>query len=394
MLAFLAACLIPSFALSWLTTAAMRRIAPQIGLLDQPAARKVHSTPTPLGGGLGIWAGVALPLVAAQLAAWWLTEHPEHGKWLPAELLQQLPGALYRSGQMWALIGGGTILTVMGLLDDYRNLPWLPRLGIQALVATGLVTAGFRATLFVPAPLLTGALTTLWFLTLINALNFLDNMDGLTGGIALIASAIFAIIMLTCLDEPRWLVGGALLLLSGATAGFLCHNWPPARIFMGDCGSHFLGLMLAALTVQGTFYEAEPGAHTGRHVVLAPLCVLAVPLYDFCSVLWIRLREGRSPFHPDKSHFSHRLVELGLTPRNAVMTIHLATLTTGLAGILLYRVRDWTSALLIGGLVLCVLAIVAILESAPRRARQRAVDSAAGEGQQPPDSGTAAPHSG
>ncbi|RMG41093.1 MAG: undecaprenyl/decaprenyl-phosphate alpha-N-acetylglucosaminyl 1-phosphate transferase [Planctomycetota bacterium] len=371
----------------------MRRLAPRIGLLDQPAERKVHRRPTPLGGGLGIWAGVVLPLAAAQLAAWWLMRHPQHGKWLPAELLAHVPGAVYRAGQMWALIAGGTILTVMGLLDDYRNLPWPPRLLLQTFVATGLVAAGFRATLFVPVPVLTSVVTVLWFLTLINALNFLDNMDGLTAGIGSIASAVFATIMLTCLDEPRWLVGGTLLLLTGATAGFLWHNWPPARIFMGDCGSHFVGLMLAAMTVQGTFYESTPATDTGRHVVLAPLCVLAVPLYDFCSVIWIRLREGRSPFHPDKSHFSHRLVELGLSPRNAVMTIHLATLTTGLAGILLYRVPDWTSALLIGALVLCVLAIVAILETAPRLARRsddevppQSATPCSGEHDQPPAS--------
>jgi UDP-GlcNAc:undecaprenyl-phosphate GlcNAc-1-phosphate transferase len=92
------------------------------------------------------------------------------------------------------------------------------------------------------------------------------------------------------------------------------------------------------------------------------LCILAVPLYDFCSVILIRVREGRSPFHPDKKHFSHRLVERGLSPRGAVLTIHLATLTTGLGGVLLYFVPNWTSALVIVLLIVCVLAIVAILE--------------------------------
>ncbi len=133
---------------------------------------------------------------------------------------------------------------------------------------------------------------------------------------------------------------------------------------MGDSGSYFIGLLMACLTIVGTFYQAGIGS---RHVILAPLCILAVPLYDFCSVVLIRLSQKRSPFHPDKSHFSHRLVELGLKPRNAVLTIHLATLTTGLGALLLYRVSGWSGAWLIIALIVSVLAIIAILETAGRR---------------------------
>jgi UDP-GlcNAc:undecaprenyl-phosphate GlcNAc-1-phosphate transferase len=133
---------------------------------------------------------------------------------------------------------------------------------------------------------------------------------------------------------------------------------------MGDAGSTFIGLMLASLTVAGTFYSPE---QSGRHVMLAPLCVLAVPLYDFASVMIIRLREGRSPFHADKCHFSHRLVELGLPRKYAVLTVHLATLTTGLGALLLYRLPDWPAAWLVIALILCVLTIIAILETVGRR---------------------------
>jgi UDP-GlcNAc:undecaprenyl-phosphate GlcNAc-1-phosphate transferase len=152
--------------------------------------------------------------------------------------------------------------------------------------------------------------------------------------------------------------------LVGALAGFLCHNRPPARIFMGDSGSYFVGLMMATMSIRGTFYEASSGS---EHVILAPLCILAVPLYDFCSVMVIRLRQRRSPFHPDKSHFSHRLVELGLKPPKAVLTIHLATLTTGLGGLLLYQVPGWSGAMMVIALIGCVLAIIAILETVARK---------------------------
>jgi UDP-GlcNAc:undecaprenyl-phosphate GlcNAc-1-phosphate transferase len=105
-------------------------------------------------------------------------------------------------------------------------------------------------------------------------------------------------------------------------------------------------------------------------VIFAPLCVLAVPLYDFCSVILIRLKQGRSPFHADKSHFSHRLVELGLSKTSAVLTIHLVTLMTGLAGLLLYQVRDWNGAMVVMAMVLCALAVVGILETAGRQRRE------------------------
>jgi UDP-GlcNAc:undecaprenyl-phosphate GlcNAc-1-phosphate transferase len=136
---------------------------------------------------------------------------------------------------------------------------------------------------------------------------------------------------------------------------------------MGDAGSCLVGLWIASLTVLGTFYDEQ---QAGRHVILAPLCVLAVPLYDFCSVILIRLKQGRSPFHADKSHFSHRLVELGLSKTSAVLTIHLVTLMTGLAGLLLYQVRDWSGAMVVMAMVLCALAVIGILETAGRLRRE------------------------
>jgi UDP-GlcNAc:undecaprenyl-phosphate GlcNAc-1-phosphate transferase len=362
---FAAACVLPALCISALATAAMRWLAPRWGLIDQPAARKVHLKPTPLGGGIGIWLGVVVPFAVAQLAAW-LAARGATPTWLPPDVLPILDGVAYRSERMWAILGVGTVLAVMGLIDDRRNLPWLPRLIVQ-LAGAALLVIAFKveATVFVPLPWVGRLLSILWILVLVNAFNFLDNMDGLSSGIGLIVSVLFAVVMLTGTSEPRWLVGGALLVLAGSIAGFLFfHNWPPARIFMGDSGSYFIGLMLSTLTILGTFYEPGEG---GRHVILAPLCVLAVPLYDFGSVVLIRLSQGRSPFHPDKKHFSHRLVELGLKPPHAVLTIYLATLTTGLGALLLYRLPDWGSALVVLALIGCVVAMVAILETAGRR---------------------------
>ncbi|MDA0283817.1 MAG: MraY family glycosyltransferase [Planctomycetota bacterium] len=367
MVFLIAACFGSALLVSIVSTRIVQELAPRLGLIDQPAARKVHVTPTPLGGGIGIWLGVVLPLAAAHLAVRVIAQQEHHPEWLPEEIRPHLAGFLNQAGRLWGIVAGATILSVMGLIDDIRNLPWQPRLAVQILVACVLAASGVRATVFAPWPWLGFVIAVGWMLVLINSINFLDNMDGLTGGISLIASLMFAVIMLTALGEPRWFVAAVLLILAGSLTGFLWWNWSPASIFMGDTGSYFVGLMLAAMTIVGTFYEESPTI--GRHVMLAPLCVLAVPLYDFTSVLLIRLSQGRSPFSPDKSHFSHRLVELGLQPRNAVLTVHLATLTTGIGGLLLYKVSDWSSAAAVLGLIVCVLLIVAILETAGRSKR-------------------------
>lgn len=362
MLPFLCACALPSFAISIVVTAFVRKRAPGWGLIDQPnPSRKVHKIPTPLGGGIGVWAGVVVTLLLAQASLIIVARLETLPSWLPPGL--DVNGAIERSKQLWTIVGAGTVLAIMGLIDDKRNLPWIPRLLVQLAVAVFVVAMGVRASVFIPLPWIGWVVTVVWIMVLVNSLNFLDNMDGLSPGIGLVASLMFAGVLLGATSEPRWLVGGVMLILAGSIAGFLCFNWPPATIFMGDSGSYFIGMMLACFTITGTFYDSG----SSRHVILAPLCILAVPLYDFCSVMIIRLKEGRSPFHADKSHFSHRLVEIGLHPRNAVLTIHLATMTTGMGALLLYKVDGWSGALMVIALILCVLTIIAILETVGRR---------------------------
>jgi UDP-GlcNAc:undecaprenyl-phosphate GlcNAc-1-phosphate transferase len=213
--------------------------------------------------------------------------------------------------------------------------------------------------------LLTATLSVLWIVGLVNSFNMLDNMDGLSAGVAAIAAAILAAALLQMpapgAAEPQLFVAGFLLVLTGALAGFLWHNHSPARIFMGDAGSYFIGFCLAIATIMATFAgEGRP-----RHAILAPLCVLAIPLYDTASVIIIRLRQGRSPFVGDKSHLSHRLVDRGLSKRAAVWTIYLASLTCGLGALVLPQVNT-TGAVVIVSMTVCVIALIAILEFAGR----------------------------
>ncbi len=365
-LLFAALCVLPAFALSLAGTAAMRRIAPRLGLIDAPAARKVHKTATPLGGGVAVWAATVLCIAGAVGAAWLVLRGILPTGWVPEPLAVHTPGVLSVIPKIVAVLGAATLVAAVGLADDFRPVPWPPRLVAQFLAAGIVVAAGVRVTLFVSQPWFGAVATVFWIALLVNSFNFLDNMNGLSAGIALTANAVLAALMLSAAREPQWFVAGASLVLAGSLGGFLVHNWR-GRIFLGDAGSYFVGLMTATLTVAATFYEPSSGS---RHVVLAPLCLLAIPLYDFASVMLIRLSHGRSPFQPDKSHFSHRLVELGLSPPRAVLTILLATLTTGLASLVLYQVPGWPGAWLVVMIVACVLSIVAILETAGRRARR------------------------
>jgi UDP-GlcNAc:undecaprenyl-phosphate GlcNAc-1-phosphate transferase len=289
---------------------------------------------------------------------------------LPESIAVYLPGLMQQSAKLWAMLAGGTVLALLGLIDDVRPLDWKLRLLVQTAVAVVVVLLGWRMSLFLDAPLLTGTLSVVWIVLLVNSFNMLDNMDGLSAGVAAIAAAILAVVMFTAPrpdnNQPQLFVGGFLLVVLGSLLGFLLHNRPPAKLFMGDAGSYLVGYLLAMATLTATF----AGGSTPKHAILAPLCVLAVPLYDTLTVVLIRLRAGRSPFVGDKSHFSHRLVELGMTKTQAVLTIYLTTATCGLGALLLHQV-DVAGAAVVLLLVGCTLLLIGILETVGRRTRNR-----------------------
>lgn len=361
--------LFPSLLVAWSTAFVVRRLAHRWGLVDKPNSRKVHQIPTPLGGGLAIAAGVVLPLALGQLILFFAKHnYLDTLHFLPEFTRPHLPGLLKQSVGLWVLLGGGMVLIGLGLLDDLRGLPWQLRLAIECLVAaTCVVWQGWQLTAFIGIPVLTYALSVVWIVALINSFNMLDNMDGLSAGVAAITAGTLAAMLLLTPDpetqRPQLFVAGFLLVLVGSLLGFLWHNRTPARIFMGDAGSYFVGFSIAIATLLAT-YTTYHG--TTQHAVAAPLMMMAVPLYDMVSVLLIRIRERRSPFHADKSHFSHRLVDLGLSKSQAVWTIYLMTFTCGLCGMLLPRV-DLMGAALITILIVCVLALIAILETTARR---------------------------
>ena len=369
---------IPSMLVCWAAAWAVRRWGPRWGLIDRPGARKVHSTPMPTSGGLAIWLGVVGPFAAGQVALWVVLaaggDDAAGLGWLPEVIRVNLAGVAQQSLRLWVLLGGGTVLMVLGLVDDRWGLGWRVRIGVQTLVAAVLVLLGWRLSLFLNSPILTGTLSVIWIVGLVNSFNMLDNMDGLSAGVAAIAAAMLAAVMLMGphpeASGPQLFVGGLLLVVVGSLLGFLWHNRPPARLFMGDAGSYLVGYLLAMCTLSATF---AGGAEVRAHAILAPLCVLAVPLYDTTTVVLIRLRAGRSPFVGDKSHFSHRLVELGMSKPQAVSTICLSTATCGLGALLLHQVNT-AGACIVLLLVGCILVLVGILETTGRRNRFRQPD--------------------
>lgn len=365
MLGLVLATALPSFLISVFAVGLVKRFASTLGLLDEPNARKVHTVPIPLGGGLGIWLGVAGTFLLGTIVLYFLrTNEPLARELVPTRLQPHLPGLMSRAGQIWLLLGGGTILAILGLLDDRFSLDWRARLAVEFLVAGFVVyMQNLQLTAFIGIPWLTGILSVIWMVMLINSFNMLDNMDALSGGVAAIICGMFAMMLIVNPEpvqgQPQLFVAAMLLVLLGSLLGFLKHNWPPATIFMGDAGSYFVGYWIAIGSLLSTYAGAKG---LTPHAVLAPLCILAIPLYDMVSVIWIRVREGRSPFQADKRHFSHRLVDLGMTKKQAVVTIYLATITCSLGALLLPRTDIWGAAI-VAAIVLCMLALVGVLES-------------------------------
>jgi len=358
------------FAVSFALTRAMISFAPRVGLVDAPAVRKFHSKTTPLGGGLAISAAILGSMLGVVVVAWAIVHIPRIAERLPSAASLYAPGVLSKANEFGWIALAGLVQMLLGLADDWRKggLDYRFRLLVEVALVSGLAWQGITLKLFAVPAWASGLITVVWVVGLTNAVNFLDNMDGLAGSVVLVAAIFFAAVMALV---GALFVAASFLIVAGAVLGFLCFNWNPARIFMGDAGSNFLGFWLGMLTVLGTFIVVPYSPVT----VFAPLCILAVPIYDSVSVISLRLSQGRSPFQADKQHFSHRLVMLGLSPVSAVLVIALVCITTGLSGLLLYFISPYRAgsvAPLVVLQVFCMLGVIALLEVAAHRRRQDA----------------------
>ena len=358
---------------AWLVAAGRR-----MSILDSPGAVGHGKTlrPIPNIGGVAIFWTIAGPLLLGLLG---LEIAPETMMLLAPGLGEHQESISRALPVGYALLGGMALLHAVGLYDDRRSLsPWI-KLLMQLLVALMMVIFfDTRLLTLLDAygtwgMLLSIGLTVAWIVVVTNSLNFMDNMDGLAGGVAAIAGSFF---LWATLLNHQWFIAAAFALMIGGLVGFLIFNFPPARIFMGDGGSLVVGFMLAILSVRTAFIDpADPGYALGNawYGIFMPLVVLALPLYDVTTVTMLRISQGRSPMVGDEQHFSHRLVRRGFSPRGAVLLIWGLSLVTGTGGILLGSVPPWL-AIVIVLLVLMMLAMTAFLEHMTTRFMEQVSD--------------------
>jgi UDP-GlcNAc:undecaprenyl-phosphate GlcNAc-1-phosphate transferase len=352
---------VSAFVTSAVLTAVVRHVSLRRGFVARPAADRYHRTVVPLGGGLAIFWTIVL-FAAGGLVLMKFVIGPGAWGWFDESVTVHAEGFLRMAPHLLLVLGCGAVLHGLGLWDDRKRLGPYLKLAVQFAVAIAVARfADIRMEFFIPNKIVTTAASAVWIVLIVNMFNFLDNMDGLSAGIALICTAV----LFTAAALSGQLFVGALgLVFMGSLAGFLFFNFPPARIFMGDCGSLVVGYFLAIITLRTTYYHEAHGA--GLYAVGMPLIVMAVPLYDFMSVTFLRLRQGKSPFVGDTQHFSHRLKRRGLTDTQVALTLYLATVCTGVSAVFLYQV-DLAGALLILAQTAMILVMIAILESTSQR---------------------------
>ncbi|BBY52898.1 undecaprenyl/decaprenyl-phosphate alpha-N-acetylglucosaminyl 1-phosphate transferase [Mycobacterium koreense] len=343
---------------TYFVTGPVRMLATRLGAVAYPRDRDVHVTPTPRMGGLAMYAGtIAAVFLASQLPA--LTR-----------------GFVYSSGMPAVVVAGGVIMGI-GLIDDRWGLDALTKFAGQITAASVLVTMGVAwSVLYIPfggvgtivldqvsSILLTLALT----VSIVNAMNFVDGLDGLAAGLGLITALAICIFSMGLLRDH----GGDVLfyppavisvVLAGACLGFLPHNFHRAKIFMGDSGSMLIGLMLAAAstTAAGPISQSAYGARD-VFALLAPfllvVAVMFVPALDMLLAIVRRTRAGVSPFHPDKMHLHHRLLEIGHSHRRVVLLIYLwvGIVALGAASTIFVDPR-YTGAVMLAAILVAVVA--------------------------------------
>lgn len=295
--------------LSILIIPAVISVARRQAWFDPPDSRKLHKTPTPRLGGVGIFLSFAVVCLSFSL------------------------GRGYRGFfSHWPVLAAMLCIHVLGLWDDFHNLRARFRFAVQLTCAVFVATMGYRfESLYLPGlgavalGFLSYPLTILWIVGVINALNMIDGMDGLSGGISVIAAFSMGLIFLgRSQPTPAFMA----VVLAGSLAGYLFYNFPPAKIFMGDSGSTFLGFTFAVLPLIGLRLGDASGFWLWDGVT-----ILAVPIFDVFAAMWRRTRQGKSVMSPDKWHLHHKLLHLGFGTRGILAMVYAACLALGAVAI-------------------------------------------------------------
>jgi len=341
------------------------RLARRRNLMDMPGPGKSHEEAVPYLGGIAIVAAFSLVILAAGLL------HPNGAD----------------TEALIVTLGLGVALALLGLVDDLRGLPIWLRTAVEVGAGVVVYATGTRAHLAGAGLGLDAVVTVVWVVGITNAFNLLDNMDGLSAGVAAIASFWLFVVGVV---NGQYFVAILSLALVGCAAGFLRHNRFPARIYMGDAGSLYLGFVLSVLALHLRSYASL------RLTFLVPVMVLAVPIFDTALVVVTRVLHRRNPFHGDRDHTSHRLVFVGLPVPGAVALIYAFTMATGWLGVIMAQVSRGTSFLLAGWVAAIAVFLGVMLGMVPvyetsRRRHYMLQEVKAHEPDPMPDSGPGVP---
>jgi len=302
----------------------IRLVSFRLGKVSMPRADRWHRQPTPTLGGVGMYLAFLITvLVITQIQSEW------------ADL-------------RWSLILGASLMFLLGLVDDFKRISPPTKLVGQILAAAIVIFFG-RVIDFFPWGFANSVLTFFWLVGITNAINLLDNMDGLAGGIALIAASFLSYFFINVGNDPLILIA---LALAGSILGFLVFNFPPARIFMGDSGSLFLGFTLAALAV-----AHRPRASDVFTVMGVPVLLFLLPILDTSLVTITRILRGQSPAQGGTDHTSHRLIAFGLNERQAVLALYAIAIVSGIAGVVL-EALDYDLSLVLIPILLIALSLL------------------------------------
>ena len=326
------AALLTAALVALISTPVVRSLAFRVGAVDVPKDnRRMHNHPIPRMGGLAIFFGFILSVLI----------------FIP--LTPELRGMLL----------GSVVIVILGILDDIFALPALPKFFVQIGAALIAVLAGnridflsnpniFSQDLFWELGLLAVPITVFWIVGITNAVNLIDGLDGLACGVSTISSMTLLVIALVMEEPDVAILMGA---LSGACIGFLPYNLNPAKIFMGDTGSTFLGFILAVVSIQGLFkfYAIISFA--------VPFLMLGLPIFDTCFAILRRVSHGQSPMAPDRGHIHHRLIDMGFTQKQAVAVLYIISAILGLSAVVLTTIGVVRAMLFL--LALCAAGAVA-----------------------------------
>ncbi|NCE63375.1 undecaprenyl/decaprenyl-phosphate alpha-N-acetylglucosaminyl 1-phosphate transferase [Pseudoflavonifractor sp. 524-17] len=327
-----AGALATAFLVALISTPIVKTLAQKWGAVDVPKdARRMHNHPIPRMGGLAIFLGFLLSVIL---------------------FLPFLPNGISR--QVQGMLLGAVVIVVLGILDDIFALPALPKLLVQ-IVAAGLaaytgnvIKVLSNPNIFSSDPYwelgwLSIPATMLWIVAITNAVNLIDGLDGLACGVSTISSMTMLVIALV-VAEPN--VAVLMACLAGACIGFLPYNLNPAKIFMGDTGSTFLGYILGVVSIQGLF------KYSAIISFVVPFLMLGLPIFDTCFAFIRRIAHGQSPMHADRSHVHHRLIDMGLSQKQAVAVLYVISAILGLCAVVLTTIGELKAMLLL--FALCV----------------------------------------